>query len=97
MQKDQSSKIPKDNKMVKLLGSLPLRGKKEFVAKSNYSEEKSLVECINNARKEWINANTSFEYAVESELVDYYTYKIKAYQVRYEYLLKIAKEKGLSL
>jgi hypothetical protein len=56
-----------------------------------------LLACISDAKKEWSDANTRFEYADKQELVDYYTYKIKACQVRYEYFLKRAKEKGLTV
>jgi len=37
----------------------------------------------------------NYEFTEDPELVDYYTYKIKATQPRYQYLLKKAKEKGL--
>ncbi|MCX7922742.1 MAG: YaaL family protein [Clostridia bacterium] len=56
-----------------------------------------LIETIKVARKEWMNAYTNFDYADDEMIVDYYTYKIKACQVRYEYLIKKAKEKGLKV
>jgi len=59
------------------------------------AEVLELVESIKSARKEWIDASTSFEYVSDKEIVDYYTYKIKACQVRYEYLLKKAKNLGV--
>lgn len=63
----------------------------------NPTEDQELIENIKNAKKEWINANTNFDYVDDQELVDYYTYKIKACQIRYEYYLKKAKERGVRL
>lgn len=56
-----------------------------------------LLESIRNARNEWISANINFEYAKDTEMIDYYTFEIKACQVRYEYLIKKAKEKGIKV
>lgn len=54
-----------------------------------------LKESIRQAKLEWVTANANFEQAVDTSMVDYYTYKIKACEVRYQYLLKEAKEKGV--
>jgi hypothetical protein len=59
------------------------------------SDFKELIESIKNARRDWICANSNFNYTNDQEIIDYYTYMIKAYQVRYEYLIRKAKEKGL--
>jgi hypothetical protein len=53
-----------------------------------------LLENIRNAKSEWLDANMNFEYVGDKDIVDYYTYKILACQVRYEYFIKKAKEKG---
>lgn len=58
-------------------------------------EEAELLNYIVDARKEWLEASMNFEHAYEEELVDYYTYKMKACEARYTYFIKIAKEKGL--
>ena len=42
------------------------------------------------------NANRNFEYA-KDDLVDYYIYQIKANQAKLDYLLKLAKTKGIEL
>ena len=42
------------------------------------------------------NARSNFEYA-EDDLIDYYTYQIKAHQSKLDYLIKIAKRKGIVL
>jgi hypothetical protein len=59
------------------------------------NDNQKLIDSITNAKKEWINANNDFNYAVDKDMIDYHTYKIKAYQAQYEYLIKIAKEKGI--
>ena len=41
-------------------------------------------------------AKSNFEYA-EDDLIDYYTYQIKAHQSKLDYLIKIAKRKGIVL
>ena len=41
-------------------------------------------------------ANNNFEFAKE-DLVDYYTYQIKANQSKLNYLIKIAKSKGIEV
>lgn len=55
-----------------------------------------LLENIKKARNDWHNANLNFESASDVEIIDYYTYKIKACQVRYNYLIKKAKESGIN-
>lgn len=60
-------------------------------------EYNELIESIRNAKMEWENASWNFEYADGEDLIDYYTYKIKACEIRYEYFLKKAKEKGINV
>lgn len=59
------------------------------------SEETELLKSLKKAREEWISACIEFEYAGDQDIIDYHTYKIKAYQLKYEYYLKKAKEKGI--
>ncbi|MBP3285197.1 MAG: DUF2508 family protein [Clostridia bacterium] len=54
-----------------------------------------LIKNLKNAQNEFETAVNNYEFANDPELVDYYTYNIKATQTRYQYLLKKAKEKGL--
>lgn len=63
----------------------------------DWDETEELLGCINDARTEWLNANMNFNYAEDSEVIDYYTYKIKASEIRYEYYLKKAREMGIKL
>lgn len=94
-QKTQSVKLLK-NSIFSKINSL-LKEKSETIYTYNTGENEDLIENINDAKKEWLSARNNFEQAVESEIIDYYIYKIKAYQIRYEYLLKKAKEKGISV
>lgn len=62
-----------------------------------FDEDMDILKNIESARKEWLNATVNFEHISENDIIDYYTYNIKACQIRYEYLLKKAKEKGLKV
>lgn len=64
-------------------------------AKETDNDTLDLIKNLKNAQSEFETAITNYEFAKDPELVDYYTYKIKATQTRYQYLLKKAKEKGL--
>ena len=59
------------------------------------NDTQDLINNLKNAQKDFESALSNYEFAKEPELVDYYTYKIKATQTRYQYLLKKAKERGL--
>jgi hypothetical protein len=54
-----------------------------------------LLKNIAQAKQDWLSAASNFEQADDSDLIDYYIYKMKACQVRYNYLLKKAKAIGL--
>ncbi|ODM27176.1 YaaL family protein [Acetivibrio mesophilus] len=79
------------------ISSLLVKGKSELTEDDEFKEIEELIKCIKDAKKEWLSANSNFEHAIDSEIIDYYTYEIKAYQLRYEYLLKKAKEKGIKV
>lgn len=53
---------------------------------------KELTDSIQDAYMEWQNALANFENAETKEMIDYYAYRIKASQIRYDYLIKKAKE-----
>ena len=67
----------------------------KMIKENNMNEAHVILEEIKNARNEWINANMDFEYADDQEMVDYCIYKIKASEIRYEYFIRKAKEKGI--
>ena len=68
----------------------------KIVEKSEIEKEIELIRSIINTREELKNANSNFEFAKE-DLVDYYTYQIKANQAKLNYLIKIAKSKGIEV
>lgn len=64
-------------------------------AKERIRLSKELLLNLNQARAEWEQAIQNYEFAHEQELIDYYTYKIKAAQTKYQYLLKRIKEETI--
>ena len=61
-------------------------------------QEKELELMLNiiKIKNELDVANSNFEYA-QDDLIDYYTYQIKANRAKFDYLVKKAKSRGLSL
>lgn len=55
-----------------------------------------LIKCIIKTKAELSVANKNFEQA-EGELIDYYSYQIKANKAKLDYLIKEVKHKGFSL
>jgi len=77
-----------------VLGSLSQAVKKRTGLFGRTYEDPALAELYETIREawlEWQNALLNFEDADCKEMVDYYTYRIKASQIRYEYLLRKAK------
>ena len=71
---------------------------KEQKIEERTDEEKNeeLIKSVIEAKVELNNANINYEYA-ENELIDYYTYQIKALQAKVDYLTKKIKKRGLIL
>ena len=59
-------------------------------------KEIDLIRNIINTRKELKNVDKNFEYA-QDELVDYYIYEMKANQAKLNYLIRMAKMKGITV
>ena len=68
----------------------------KIVEKTEVEKEIELIRTIIKTREELKNNNKNFEYAKE-ELIDYYTYQIKANQAKLDYLIKLAKLKGIEV
>ena len=68
----------------------------KIIEKNEIEKEIELIRTIIITREELKAANNNFEYAKE-DLVDYYTYQIKANQAKLNYLIKIAKSKGIEV
>ena len=67
---------------------------KKIIEKTELKREVELIRSIIKTREELKIANVNFEF-VENDLVDYYVYQIKANQAKLDYLLKLAKTKGI--
>lgn len=64
--------------------------------KTDKEIEIELMQTIIETKEMLKIARSNFEYA-EDDLIDYYTYQIKAHQSKLDYLIKIAKRKGIEL
>ena len=67
-----------------------------IVEKTEMEKEIELIKTIIKTREELKRDNHNFEYA-QDDLVDYYVYQIKANQAKLDYLIKIAKLKGIQV
>lgn len=68
----------------------------KMIEKTEKEKETELIISIIKTKKELEVANSNFEFA-KDDLIDYYTYQIKATRAKFDYLVKKAKEKGLAL
>lgn len=64
--------------------------------KTDKEKEIEFMRTIIETREMLKDARYNFEYA-EDEMIDYYTYQIKAHQSKLDYLIKIAKRNGMEL
>lgn len=67
----------------------------KILDKTDIEKEKELIYNIIKVNEELATANSNFQYA-EEDLVDYYTYQIKANQSKLNYLIKQAKINGIT-
>ena len=68
----------------------------KIIEKTELDKEIELIRSIIKTREELKRDNKNFEYA-QDDLVDYYSYQIKANQAKLDYLIKMAKEKGIEV
>ena len=68
----------------------------EIENKNEREREIELIKNIIKTRRELKNVDKNFEYA-QDELVDYYIYEMKANQAKLNYLIKMAKMKGITV
>lgn len=68
----------------------------KIIEKTEKEKEIELIMSIMSAKKELDISLKNFEYA-QDDLIDFYTYKIKATRAKLDYLIKKAKIKGLEL
>ncbi|MDD6815568.1 MAG: DUF2508 family protein [Firmicutes bacterium] len=62
-----------------------------------YSENEFLLKSLQSARLELNEAANLFNELTDNDAIDYASYNLLAARTRYSYLLKLAKEKQLSL
>lgn len=58
--------------------------------------EIELLKSILDTKRELVVANRNFESA-EEELIDYYSYQIKASKAKLDYLIRQVKQKGIAV
>lgn len=66
----------------------------KIIEKTEIEKEEELIINILKTKRELNVARQNFEYA-QGDLIDYYSYQIKANQSKLDYLIKLAKKKGI--
>lgn len=66
----------------------------KIIEKNEIEKDTELIRNIIKTKEELKVANRNFEYA-QDDLTDYYIYQIKANQAKLDYLIKLAKAKGI--
>lgn len=69
---------------------------KKILEKSNEEQKEYLIKSIIETRRNLNIAHKNFEFA-DSDLIDYYSYQIKANLSKLDYLTKVAKSKGIAI
>jgi len=72
-----------------------LFSKKAKVTKEEIIEREEILLAIKNAAEEIRYASEYINYVKEPKLLDYAIYNENAVRCRYEYLIRLAKEKGI--
>lgn len=68
----------------------------KIAEKTQEQKEIELMTSMINVKKELEEASKNFEFA-EGDLIDYYTYQMKASRAKMDYIVKKAKEDGVAL
>ena len=63
---------------------------------TEFEKDKELLNNIQIVKKTLGNMYNNLQFA-DSDLIDYYTYQIKAEESKYNYLIKQAKKKNLNI
>lgn len=59
------------------------------------TEKANILSEIKKVKCELADAYSNFDYVEDSLMIDFYTYQIKAYETKFEYLIKKAKDIGI--
>ena len=65
-----------------------------IIDKTEEEKKRELIKSIILTKELLMQAHKNFEFA-ENDLIDFYTYNIKANQAKLDYLIKQAKSKGI--
>lgn len=68
----------------------------EILTKTEIQKETELIRNIILTKEELKIANANYEFA-KDDLIDYYIYQMKANQAKLNYLMKLAKTKGITV
>ena len=68
----------------------------EILTKTEIQKEIELIRNIILTKEELKIANANYEFA-NDDLIDYYIYQMKANQAKLNYLMKLAKTKGITV
>jgi hypothetical protein len=96
-EKSRIIRIQKSSVFRRILRQIGANREPGVVDINTNEETQELIYLLNGARKDLISACQNYEYVEDQLIIDYYIYKIKACQVRYEYYIKKAKEKGIKV
>ncbi len=68
----------------------------KIIDKNEKEKDEELKESIKNVNTTLMNMHKNLQFA-NSDLIDYYTYQIKAEEAKYSYLIKLAKKRNLNI
>ncbi len=88
--------MPKYNNKEELIMQDFYKKEELILEKLDINEDSDIIRNIVKTRKDLEFANNNYEFA-DSDLIDYYIYEIKANQAKLNYLIKMAKIKGLNV
>ena len=69
---------------------------KKIREKNKKEKEEEILRSIIKAKEELNILNKNYEYA-DLDMIDYYAYELKASQSKLDYLIRFAKNNGISL
>ncbi|EGO62539.1 hypothetical protein ALO_17781 [Acetonema longum DSM 6540] len=55
-----------------------------------------LPHILEQARQEWLQAQAMYNYVSDNDLIDHVVYQMQAAEKRYIYLLKLARQRGIT-
>ena len=68
----------------------------KIIDKNEEEKDEELKETIKDVNNNLMNMYKNLQFA-NSDLIDYYTYQIKAEEAKYSYLIKLAKKRNLNI